>query len=66
MFGVPVIAEQVGLVLAVQEVPNRALRIVDGFRFGFAASINATTPDTCGVAIDVPLAVAYPQFNHVE
>ena len=58
MFGVPVIAEHAGLVLLVHAVLKRMLRIVDGLKFELAASINATTPDTCGVAMDVPLAVA--------
>ena len=60
------IAEHVGLVLLVQVVLNRMLRTADGFRFELAATISATTPDTCGAAIDVPLAVAYPQFSQVE
>ena len=66
MFGVPVIAEHVGLVLLVHVVLNRMLRTPEGFRFELAASTSATTPDTCGVAMEVPLAVAYPKFSQVE
>lgn len=58
VFGVPVIWEHAGVVPLVQAVLNRALRIAEGVSDGFTLRINATVPDTCGVAIDVPLNVA--------
>ncbi len=48
---------QVGIVLCLHAVLNSVLLIVVGDRFGLAFNISATVPDTCGVAIDVPLRV---------
>ena len=37
-----------------------------GVSVGFAFNKSAIVPDTCGVAIDVPLNVAYPPDNQEE
>ena len=56
MFGTAPVG-QVGLVLWVQVVLKRVFLTCVGVRPGLALSINAMVPDTCGVAMDVPLNV---------
>jgi len=54
---------QLGLVLWVQAVLKRMLLTCVGDKPRFTLSINAMVPDTCGVAIDVPLIVVYPSLR---